>query len=165
MPLIFDHSLLQCQPTEKVEFSGDNMNGGRRLYGVNPLRPREDWQPRVPFRQANDAEATKLADAAPPEFARLYVASRLMKQRAFDVSQLSIEAIDFMTLRITPPALFGTPVEFGDELETILRSAVHDRKSGPAFLSPRGKVWQRSQINKTAKRARTAAGITGDVVV
>ena len=56
-------------------------------------------------------------------------------------------------------------IPIGQKLGELIRQAVGDRKAGPIFLSPAGKIWTVPNISRTYSRLRDMAGLPRDLVL
>ena len=56
-------------------------------------------------------------------------------------------------------------IPIGRKLGELLDQAIRDRKEGPMFLCPSGRVWRVENLSRTYSRLRDQAGLPKDLVL
>ena len=125
---------------------------------------------RLRERIPTNRETTIILRHASPEFRLVYQALRQSGARPNEIARATIEDIKDGRIELTEHKTAkktGKPriIPIGQKFGKMIEQAVGDRKSGPIFLSPRGKAWTAANLSSNFRRIRNRMKLKKDLVL
>jgi integrase len=131
--------------------------------------PRGNRRERIP----TTAEIRQLLRLGKPAFRLVYLALLRSGARPNEICRATLDDIETTPGGVRMIVLAehktarktGKPrrIPIGKKLERLIDRSVGSRTTGPLFLSPRGRVWQPSNLSRTFKELRRKAGFSDDL--
>lgn len=117
------------------------------------------------FRLPTAGEDARIIEASSAGFAVIYRAVRSSPLTREQLTTLQIGDVDLAagTVRVRHAGNRSRSVRIDETFRAILRDAMAERTSGPAFVTRAGTAWTRDQLTGSFRRARERAGLPAEI--